>query len=122
LRRSIQRELNDFFGRINNSNYSIKHVTKSTFTQACSKLKLEAFSELSSTVINTFYEGAPYLLWGNHRILACDGSTIMLPTSKDTAAVFKPEGFGPSASAERPVTKISLVYDVLNLVTLNAKI
>ncbi|MBC7424238.1 MAG: hypothetical protein H7334_12370 [Ferruginibacter sp.] len=87
MRRSIQRELNDFFGRINNSGYSIQHVTKSAFTQARLKLKPEAFSELSSTVVNTFYEGPPYLLWGNHRILAYDGSTIMLPTSKDIIAV-----------------------------------
>jgi hypothetical protein len=122
LRRSIQRELNDFFGRINDSGYSIQHVTKSAFTQARSKLKPEAFSELSSSVVNSFYGGAPYLLWGKHRILACDGSTIMLPASKDIATVFKPEGFGPGASAERSVAKISLVYDVLNLLALNAKI
>ena len=122
MRRSIQRELNDFFGRINDSDYSIQHVTKSAFTQARSKLKPEAFSELSLSVVNSFYRNAPYLLWGKHRILACDGSTIMLPASKNIAADFEPTGFGPDATVERSVAKISLVYDVLNLVTLNAKI
>ena len=64
LRRSIQRELNDFFGRIYISGYSIQHVTKSAFTQARLKLKAEAFSELSSTVVNTFYEGPPLFVMG----------------------------------------------------------
>jgi len=31
-----------FFGRINNSDYSIQNVTKSAFTQARSKLKPKA--------------------------------------------------------------------------------
>lgn len=122
MRRSIQRELNDFFGRINYSDYSIQHVTKSAFSQARSKLKPEAFSELSSTVVNSFYRSAPYLIWGKHRILACDGSTIMLPSSKNIAEIFETTGFGPNASVEKSVATISLIYDVLNLVTLNAKI
>lgn len=96
--RSIQRELNDFFGRINDSDYSIQHVIKSAFTQARSKLKPEAFSELSLFVINSFYRNAPYLLWGKHRILAGDGSTIMLPASKKIATDFEPAVFDPDAT------------------------
>ena len=122
MRRSIQRELNDFFGRLNGSDYSIQQVTKSAFSQARSKLKYQAFIELSNSAVDYFYSSATYLLWDKHRILACDGSTIMLPSSVDIGTEFEPTGFGPGAAAQRSVAKISLVYDVLNLVTLNAKI
>ena len=73
-------------------------------------------------MVNSLYRNAPYLLWGKHRILACDGSTIILPASKNIAADFEPAGFGPDATVERSVAKISLVFDVLNLVTLHGKI
>ena len=122
MRRSIQRELNDFFCKLNDPDYSIQHVTKSAFSQARSKLKHEAFIELSSSAVEHFYSSAPYLLWGTHRILACDGSTLQLPSSRDIGAEFTPVGFGPYGSAQRSVARVSLVYDVLNLVTLNARI
>ena len=122
LKRSLQRELNDFFGKLNDTNYSIQHVTKGAFSQARSKLKHEGFVELSNNSVDYFYSNAPYLLWDKHRILACDGSTIMLPNSKSISTEFGTTGFGPHASSQRSVAKISLVYDVLNLITLNAKI
>ena len=122
MRRSIQRELNDFFGKLNESDYSIQHVTKSAFTQARSKLKYESFIELNSSSVDYFYSNAPFLLWGKHRILAGDGSTIMVPSSKNINTEFEPTGFGPDALSKKSIARISLVYDVLNLVTLNAKI
>jgi len=122
LRRSSQRELNDFFGRLNNSEYSIQMVTKSAFSQARSKLKPDAFIELSHSSVDFFYDNSPYLLWDKHRLLACDGSTIRLPDSQDIREKFTPTGFGPNADAESSLATISLIYDPLNLVTLNAKI
>lgn len=121
MKRSLQRELNDFFGSLNNSDYSIQHVTKGAFSQARSKLKHEGFIELSNNAIDSFYSNAPYLLWDKHRVLACDGSTLMLPSSENIRAEFPATNFGPKASSSRSVAKISLVYDVLNLITLNAK-
>lgn len=122
MRRSLQRELNDFFGRFNDSNYSIQRVTKGAFTQARAKLKHEAFIELSQSSVDFFYNNAPYLLWDKHRILVCDGSTVMLPNSKNIKESFAPTGFGPNGDVERSVATVSLIYDALNLVTLNAKL
>ena len=118
----MQRELNDFFGHLSDSDYSIQKVTKGAFTQARSKLNHQAFIELSQSSVDYFYKNTPYLLWDKHRILACDGSTIMLPNSKNIKATFKPTSFGRKGTCERSVATISLFYDVLNLVTLNAKI
>ncbi len=122
LRRSLQRELNDFFGRLYNAEYSIQKVTKSAFSQARSKLKHEAFIELSHSSVDFFYDNSPYLLWDKHRLLACDGSTIRLPDSQDIREKFMPTGFGPNADVESSLATISLIYDPLNLITLNAKI
>ena len=122
MRRSLQRELNDFFGRLNDSNYSIQRVTKGAFTQARAKLKHEAFIELSQSSVDFFYNNAPYLLWDKHRVLVCDGSTVMLPNSKNIKESFAPTGFGPNGDVERSVATVSLIYDALNLVTLNAKL
>ena len=122
MRRSLQRELNDFFGRLNNSDYSIQKVTKSAFSQARSKLKPEAFIELSQSSVDFFYDNSPYLLWDKHRLLACDGSTIRLPDSQNIRESFMPFGFGPKGDSKSSIATISLIYDPLNLVTLNAKI
>lgn len=122
MRHSIQRELNDFYAKISNSDFSIQSVTKGAFSTARSKLKHTAFIELSQEAVNKFYEGAPYIRWGELRVLACDGSTVALPKSKDIAKDFPLTGFGRNADKEKSLARISLVYDVFNQVTLNAKI
>jgi len=118
----LQRELNSFFGNLWDKDYSIHEVTKSAFTQARKKLKHGAFIELNDTVVKEFYDNAPYILWDKHRILAVDGSTVMLPNSADIESEFGSADFGPQASSKRTVARISMVYDVLNLITLNAKL
>lgn len=122
LRNSIQRELNDFYAKITHSDFSIQSVTKGAFSIARSKLKHTAFIELSNEAVTKFYEGAPYIRWGELRVLACDGSTVALPKSKDIANAFPLTGFGRNADSEKSLARISLVYDVFNQITLNAKI
>ena len=122
LRNSIQRELNDFFAKINNEDFSIQEVTKGAFSTARSKLKHTAFIELSDKSVAAFYQQAPHVRWGEFRVLACDGSTVLLPKSKDIAKDFPLTGFGRNADCEKSLAKISLVYDVFNQITLNAKL
>ena len=121
LRNSIQRELNEFFAKISNEDFSIQEVTKGAFSTARSKLKHTAFVELSNKSVHSFYQQAPYVRWGEFRVLACDGSTVVLPKSKDIARDFSLTGFGRNADCEKSLAKISLVYDVFNQITLNAK-
>jgi hypothetical protein len=47
LSRSIQRELNSFYQKLLNTEFSIQHVTKGAFSRCRSKLKPEAFAELN---------------------------------------------------------------------------
>ena len=119
---SLQRELNDFFGKVNKEGYDIQAVTKSALTHARAKLKPEAFLELNQTAVKEFYEGAPYTIWKEHRILAIDGSTLNVPSHKSTRAEFGEYGVGCNADVMRSMVRISICYDVLNLLTLDAKI
>lgn len=122
LKRSIQREMNDFFGRIENADYSIQKVTKGAFTQSRAKLNPRAFEELSEDTLRIFYDEAPYLQWRGYRLLACDGSTVQLPNHKTIKEEFGRYGYGPNADSEKSLGRLSMLYDVLNLTTLKATI
>jgi hypothetical protein len=122
LRKALNRELADFYGKLSDSELGISEISKSAFTQARKKLKAEAFIELSNEANKKFYEQAPYLKWGDHRVLACDGSTLQLPSSKDISSKFPTSSFGRNADKDRSLARVSLVYDVFNQITLNAKL
>lgn len=118
---SLQRELNRFYAKILDKDFSIQEVTKGAFSQARAKLKPEAFVDLSKEGCRTFYKHAPYRQWGPHRVLAGDGSVLVLPnhpTNREEFGVYK---MGPPNSpTERCMARTSIVYDVLNLLTIDA--
>lgn len=122
LSRSIQRELNSFYQKLQNSDLPIQYVVKSSFTKCRSKLKHTAFIELNKTGLASFYRDAPYQKWQGFRLLAIDGSTAVLPRSADIAAVFGSIGFGPTAKSSKSVARCSVLYDVLNLTVLDGQL
>lgn len=122
MSRSIQRELNSFYKKVQGKDFSIQHVTKGAFSQARAKLKPEAFKELNEVGLKVFYEEAPYLKWKGYRLLAIDGSTVVLPKHKSVEEEFGTTGFGPNADSPRSVARISMLYDVLNYTTLDGQI
>jgi hypothetical protein len=122
LSRSLFRELNSFFGTVQQSEYSIAEVTKGALTHARRKLKPEAFKELNQEGLRSFYQDAPWLKWRGHRLLSCDGSTLVLPRHQSIIEEFGEHGFGSKADSKNSLATVSLVYDVLNLTTLDAQI
>lgn len=122
LSRSIQRELNSFYRQVQGGDFSIQHVTKGAFTQARANLKPEAFKELNTTGLEIFYKEAPYKKWQGYRVLAIDGSTVVLPKHKSVEKEFGIVHFGPYADSPRSVARVSMLYDVLNYTTLDARI
>lgn len=122
LTRSIQRELNSFYQKLTGSDFSLQHVTKGAFTQARAKLNPSAFAELNQVGINSFYKNAPYNTWRGYRLLSVDGSTAVLPNHKSVVEQFGTTNFGPNADSRRSVARISMLYDVLNFTTLDARI
>jgi len=119
---SLQRELDSFYKRVTGSDFNIYKETKGALSQARSYLNLSAFIEMNENVCNTFYSQAPYLRWKGHRLLAVDGTRLLLPNHKTVVEEFGEYGFGPHADSKRSKAIGSMLYDVLNLVTTDAQL
>jgi hypothetical protein len=119
---SLQRELDSFSKEVMGGDFNIREVTKGAFSQARAKLKPEAFKELNSITVSHFYDGAPYQVWHGHRLLAIDGSRLVLPKHKTVIEEFGEHSFGPNADSKRSLAITSLLYDPVNLLTLDAQI
>lgn len=119
---SIQRTLDRFYKSLNKSDYNLREVTKGAFSQARSKLNPESFKRLNKRGVDTFYAINEVYTWYGMRVLAVDGSRLMLPnhpTIKDEFGVYS---FGPNADSERSMALCSMFYDVLNLLTIDSEI
>jgi len=120
MRSSLQRELNRFYAKILDKDFSIQTVTKGALSQARAKLIPEAFLDLNQEGCRSFYEDAPYLQWNGHRLLAGDGSVVILPNHPTNREEFGVYEMGPNGESERSLARTSIVYDVLNLLTVDA--
>lgn len=119
---SLQRELDTFSREVMGGEFNIRDVTKGAFTQARAKLDPEAFKELNSDVVRDFYNGAPYQVWHKHRLLAIDGSRLMLPHHPSIVEDFGEHNFGPGTSSSRSMAMTSFLFDPINLITVDAQI
>jgi hypothetical protein len=119
---SIQRDLDRFFKSMENSDFSIRRVTKSAFTQARSKLDPWAFRRLNDIAVNTFYSENEVYTWYGMRTLSVDGSRLVLPNHQSVREEFGAHKFGPKADSEKSLALCSMLYDVLNLVNIDAQI
>lgn len=119
---SIQRELDRFFRAVSNNDFNIREVTKGAFTQARAKLNPWAFIRLNQVAADTFYEGAQYHVWHGKRLLAVDGTRLVLPNHSSIVEEFGQHNFGPKADSPRSLALGSMLYDCLNQITLDAQI
>lgn len=119
---SIQRELDRFYKDVSQSDFNIRKVTKGAFTQARAKLNPWAFTRLNEVAVNTFYDEAEYYVWHNMRLLAVDGTRMVLPNHPSVAEEFGVHKFGPKADSVRSLAMGSLLYDPLNLLTIDSQI
>ena len=100
-------------------------VTNSAYTQARAKLNYTAFIEMKDKSVEMFYEDGEYNRYKDFRLLAVDGSTVILPNSDDIKKEFNPtvakcqiEAF----SKEVVQARVSTLYDVMNNMALDATI
>lgn len=111
IRRSLHLEISAFASFINQPD-----VSKQAFSQARKKLSSEVFILLNKKLITEFYSDNEIKTIKGLRLLAIDGSTVRLPKSKELYNFFgshKKEG-------SVPLARISVLYDVLNHLTLHA--
>lgn len=121
IQRSIQRELNSFYQKVKGADFSIQEVTKSAFSHARKKLKPTAFKYLNAMSCESFYKEAPYKTWNGFRLLAIDGSGLVLPNHPSIEKEFGTTYVGQNADIPKHMARISMLYDVLNLTTLDAQ-
>lgn len=119
---SIQREADRFFKELSNSEFNIREVTKGGFSRARSKLNPWAFQRLNEITCGTFYQKAPFHTWHQKRLLAIDGSRLMLPNHPSIIEKYGSRGFGPKADSTRSMALVSMLYDPLNQLVLTAEI
>lgn len=119
---ALQRDLDRFYKALSNSDFNIREVTKGALSQARSKLNPWAFRRLNEVAVNGFYNEASYYIWYGMRVLAVDGTRLMLPNHKTVREDFGEHGFGPNADSMRSMAMGSMLYDVLNHLTLDAEI
>jgi hypothetical protein len=122
LNRAIQRDLDSFFTKLNSSDYTIREATKGAFSQARSKMNEWGFIRLNEVAVDTFYDRAGYYVWNGHRLLAVDGTRIMLPNHPTIKEEFGECSFGPNADSKRSMAIGSMLYDVLNQITIDAQL
>ena len=122
IKGAIQRELDEFYKSLNQSDFKIRQITKGGLTQARAKLNEWAFVRLNEVASNTFYEEAEYYTWHGMRTLAVDGTRLMLPNHPSIIKEFGQHNFGPKADSPRSMAMASMLYDVLNQVTIDAQI
>ena len=120
--KSLQLMVNEVMNWLDND-----PVTASAYSQARYKFKHTAFIELNQkAVVDTVYEDDGYKKFLGFRILAVDGSKIRLPDNDDIREEFGTiaytNGKDSIAEGEHPYALASVLYDVLNRVTLTAEL
>jgi hypothetical protein len=121
--RSLQLALNEFIPKLGTS---ASTVSKVAYSKARRKLKHTAFITLNQeAVVRTMYEDGDYETLHGFRILAIDGSTVMLPDNTGTRKVFGTVAYRnqkPDVAGEHCYGLASVLYDVLNRVALDARL
>lgn len=101
-----------------------KPVSGSAYSQARHKLKHTAFIDLNQTaIVNTMYSDDQYQKFWGFRVLAVDGSKIVLPDNRNVREEFGTIAWSNKAGeiqGERPYAVASVLYDVLNRIALDA--
>jgi len=121
IQSSVQRELDRFFKTYNDQLLTEPFVSQSAFSQARLKIKPEAFVELRDDCSDHFYASYDIKKWNGHRLVAIDGSEIMLPKTKETIREFG-EYTTNFMNKTVVLARASKAYDVLNKISIDAKL
>jgi hypothetical protein len=124
--KSIQRHLHEFLDHLAKGEL-FEPVTSGAVTHARAKLKDSAFSELNrECVLATIYGPEhPIQRWRGHRLLGVDSSLVRLPDSEELGRTFGWQTVANqhgSTGTRYPEARLSVVYDLLNRVGLDARL
>lgn len=117
---AYETELRRFNKDITGSIIAKQHATKGALSRARHKIKYEAYIELN-TVLNKQYEKEfDPLTWKGFRLLAIDGTLITVPDIEEIVSFF---GVWDGRQGDPcPKARASQLYDVLNSITIDARL
>jgi hypothetical protein len=126
--KSLQRHLHEFLDELADGEL-FTPVTASAWTHARAKLRHTAFIALNRECVLPFVYGeaqaAGLQRWRGHRLLGIDSSVVRLPNGPEMLAQFTPvevtNNHGKTGTSY-PAGRISVVYDLLNRVGVDARL
>ena len=119
--KSLQNSLNDMLLNLEEDDT----VTNSAYIQARAKLNWTAFKDYFDLSVNSFYSDGNYSRFKGFRVLAVDGSIVILPNSQDIKQEFNPTIAKcqiKEYSKEVIQARVSCLYDVINNIAIDASI
>ena len=124
--KSIQRHLHEFLDELAQGEI-FEPLTSGAVTHARAKLKESAFTELNrECVLPTVYGPEhPIQRWRGHRLIGVDSSLVRLPESEELGQTFgwKEASNQHGITGTRyPEARLSVVYDLLNRIGLDARL
>ena len=126
--KSLQRHLHEFLDELAQGEL-FEPVTAGAWTHARAKLKHTAFIELDHEIVLPAIYGErpvrPVQCWRGHRLLGVDSSAVRLPDHPDNFTQFTPvevTNQHGQAGIRYPAARMSVVYDLLNRVGLDARL
>jgi hypothetical protein len=126
--KSIQRHLHEFLEELTGGAV-FESVTPGAVTHARAKLKPTAFIELNQqTVLPVVYapeQAAQLKRWRGHRLVGHDSSLIRLPASEELGQQFgwvEVTNKQGATGTRYPEARISVLYDLLNRIGLDARL
>lgn len=120
---ALQRDLDRLYKQLYREDFNIREVTKGALSQARAKLNPSAFQRLNEVAVDRFYTSCNTVnQWYEYRLLAVDGTRLMLPNHPTVKEDFGVHHFGPKADAPRSMALGSMLYDVLNQLTIDARL
>jgi hypothetical protein len=124
--KSIQRHLHEFLDELAQGQI-FEPLTSGAVTHARAKLKESAFTELNrECVLPTVYGPEhPIQRWRGHRLMGVDSSLVRLPESQELGQTFgwkEASNQHGSTGTRYPEARLSVVYDLLNRIGLDARL
>jgi len=124
--KSIQNILNETETYLSNMlEEDLITISKSAYSQAREKINYEAFIELCNDIKEQFYQEYDYERYKRFRLLAVDGSMIIIPNNEDTRKEFSTTNVRnqyKDKNKEIVQARVSVLYDVLNNIIVDATI
>ena len=124
--KSIQRHLHDFLQDLAASSI-FESVTPGAVTHARAKLKDGAFIELNQQCVlpSVYHSESLVQRWRGHRLFGMDSSLVRLPNSEELGKEFgwkEACNQNGSTGTRYPEARLSVAYDLLNRVGLEARL